>query len=286
MEDAPNEATGDSASDAPEDSFLWHIADGYVERIENELGSRWRAWVLDMAHVEMYEVLGGLMARQTTLASHLAFAPSIWNGHIAPIILRAMTDVYITFAWIWKKPVERSRMYIYYGLGQEKLQLEHLKAQIERSGGDPAKSEVVQVFEAWLNAQRFTFLTEVNVGSWSGTDTRRMAEEAGCIELYRFAYAPFSQATHSMWPHVLRYNLRHCTNPLHRLHRVPGEADVGLDADYLYRAAKYVKKMFDLFDRATGVRVDAPSGFRFLVEQFDATEESNDDVSFEDEKAE
>jgi hypothetical protein len=247
--------------------MLAGIVTEYVDRIHEELAARWYAWKLDLARTEVHEVIGGLMARQVTLASQLAEAPPIWNGHIAPLVLRSMTDVYITFAWIWLSPLERSRQFILYGLGQEKLHLEHLKADVERKSGDPSTDPMVTALERWLNAQRFTFLTEVNVGSWSGTDTRKMAEEADCLDLYRFAYAPFSQATHSMWPHLLKYNLTHCTNPLHRYHRVPAQAEMGVDPDYLYRAAKYVRKTFRLFDKQTGVSVDIAPAFDSLVER-------------------
>jgi hypothetical protein len=42
---------------------------------------------------------------------------------MAPIILRAMVDLYITLSWIFKDPLERSKKYIAYGLGQEKLEI-------------------------------------------------------------------------------------------------------------------------------------------------------------------
>ncbi|MGI8653640.1 MAG: DUF5677 domain-containing protein [Pyrinomonadaceae bacterium] len=120
--------------------------------------------------------------------------------------------------------------------------------------------------EAWLDSQRFSFLTEVNVGSWSGLDARTMAQQANCVDLYNYAYSPFSTATHNMWNHVARYNLTFCDNPLHRYHRVPVIASVPPDIDYVYRAAKYVNKAFRLFDEKMGVKINGESAFNLFLE--------------------
>jgi hypothetical protein len=238
----------------------------YVEMLKAELHTRWEKWPLDLSKREMYEVVGALMARQATLATQLAVSPSIWNGHVAPLILRSMTDNYINLAWIFGDPLDRSRKFMLHGLGQEKLQLEHQKARLTREGKDADNDPLIKEWESWLNTQRYTFLTEVNIGSWSGIDTRKMAEEADCIDLYNYAYTSFSTATHNMWNHVAKYNLVPCSSALHRHHRIPVILDVTPDLDYVYRAAKYVKKVFRLFDEKTGISVEVPSAFNTFVQ--------------------
>ena len=69
-----------------------------------------------------------------------------------------------------------------------------------------------------------------------------------------------------MWTHIADYNLRRCRNPLHQFHRVPEDSNLESDIDYVYRAAKYVAKTFDLFDRETGVTVETPSSLDSFVE--------------------
>jgi len=238
----------------------------YVEAVKNELHTRWMKWPLDLSRREMYEVIGALMARQVTLAIQLAISPSIWNGHVAPLILRSMTDNYINLAWIFGDPLDRSRKFMLHGLGQEKLVLEHQKARLTKEGKDAENDPLIKEWEEWLNTQRYTFLTEVNIGSWSGIDTRKMAEEAGCIDLYNYAYTPFSAATHNMWNHVAKYNLARCPNVLHRHHRIPVILAITPELDYVYRAAKYVWKAFRLFDEKTSIRVDTSSAFNILVQ--------------------
>jgi hypothetical protein len=261
------------------------IIDNYIRMARTELYERWKKWPLDLANREIYEVIGALLARQVTLATQLAGAPSIWNGHIAPLILRTMTETYITLAWIFGDSLDRSRKFILYGLGQEKLAIEHRKAQIEAAGDDVDKDSLIKHQEAWLNSQRFAFLTEVNIGSWSGIDTRKMAEEAGCLDLYRFAYTPFSAATHSMWHHVSRYNLVICPNPLHGYHGIPIDPPMEVDVDYFYRAAKYVEKAFKLFDEKTGIKPGVPSAFDKLVRDLDRFLERFSEVNSRDLRA-
>jgi hypothetical protein len=236
----------------------------YVEAIRAQLAAEWRAWRLDLTKPEMHEVVAALLARQVTLATQLASSPGMWNEHVAPVILRAMADVHITLAWILKDPLERSRKFILYGLGQQKLLLEHRKAQLATDGRDVGNDPIVQATEAWINAQRFEFLTEVNVGSWSEITVREMAEEAGCLDFYRYVYTPFSGAGHSMWNHVSRYNLQVCQNPLHRYHKTPIDPDLAPDPEYLYLAAKYAEKSFDLFDVTFSIQPEDQSAFDAL----------------------
>jgi hypothetical protein len=124
-------------------------------------------------------------------------SPSSWNGHIAPLLLRAMADVYINFAWVLCDPGDRAKKFILYGLGQAKLELEHRRADLASREAKVGELERIQIQEDWINKQRATFLTDVNVGSWSGISTRTMADEAGCIDFYNYVYTPFSACTHS-----------------------------------------------------------------------------------------
>lgn len=240
---------------------LESIVDEYRNSVRHELHDRMMRWTPDLSCAESHEVVGSLLARIVTLATQLANAPQMWNGHIAPVLLRTIVDAHITLAWILVDPTDRSRKFILYGLGQEKLCLEHLRNQMQLN--DP----LLENADAWLASQRYPFLTEVNLGSWSGIDTRRMAEQADCLDLHRHAYIPFSAAVHSMWNHVGKYNLSICENPLHRYHGIPDDPDIPIDPDYLYRAAKYVAESFSLFDSKTSVQSSTPSAFTHLVER-------------------
>lgn len=235
----------------------------------SELEYRWENWNKDLSRNEIHEVVGALLARQTTLAIEIAGSPSIWNAHVAPVLLRCMIDCYINIAWILREPLERSRKFIEYGLGQLKLQLEHRRKQLEQDGRDPEKDPLVQAHENWIKGQKFEFLLEVDVGNWSGMDVRRMADEAGCLDFYRYSYMPFSAAVHNTWHHVGRLNLEECGNPLHKYHGVPSVRSLPVDSDYMMNAAKYLAKTFRLFDDFAGVSPPRESAFEKVQTAFE-----------------
>ncbi len=241
----------------------------YARAAESELTERWKNWKLDLTYREMYEVIGALLARQVTLATSLALSPENWNQHVAPLLLRSMADNYITLAWIFCEPIERSRKFLYYGLGQEKLQIEHLKKRLAEISISEDDYPEVKYREDWIDRQKYRFLTEVNLGSWSGIDTRRMAEEANCVDFYNYSFQPFTSAVHNMWNHVAKWNLVYCPNPLHRYHGMPAMRRLHPSIDFVLEGASYLDKAFLLFDEKTSNVTKYPSAFDALKHDLD-----------------
>lgn len=251
--------------DAPEEEIdLESVVAGYEEGVDHELADRLEAWPPDFGHIQVHEVIGGMLARQATLAKEIANSPLLWNGHSAPILLRAMADVYINIAWLLLDPAERCLKFISFGLGQSKLELEHRRAEIGDRDPTAEEAAMIEACERWIDTQRASFLLDVDLGKWSNLTVRQMAEEAGCIDFYNFVYTPFSACAHSMWHHVSRYNLVKCRNPLHRYHRRPISPASTPDVYYLLLAAKYWAKTLDFFDAHTGIHVACPSAYDAL----------------------
>lgn len=243
---------------------------GYCDAVRAGLRERWNRYRPEIYNNETSEAIGGLAARQATLAIEIATNPGIWNGHVAPLILRCMTDTHITLAWILGAPLERSKEYIRFGLGQEKLFLEYLENEADQAPADELDERIekmIEVRKSWLNSQLMEWAIEVNVGSWSGKSTRDMAIEAGYESLYKFAYVPFSGPAHSMWQHVGVYNMVHCENPLHKNHRIPVMPDLKIDPDYLYRSAKYVSRTYDLLSEKLNLQCDVPLPVAFFIDK-------------------
>ena len=231
------------------------VIENFVEHVSAQVHNRWAVWAMGHEQRLVHEVVGGLLARQATLATELALSPYVWNHHSAPLFLRAMVENCITIAWILLSPDERSKQFVAYGLGQEVLLLEQAKAGLGQDEVDPERESMIEAWEHWLNSQRFTFLTEVNVGNW-GPTLRQMAEEAGLLELHRNDYARWSSTTHNMWHHVVRFNLQECTNPLHGRHRIASIPRQQPEPEFLLRAAEYVDIAIRSFDEATDTSVD------------------------------
>ena len=237
----------------------------YIDMVREELREHWKSWPANMAANRVHEVVGALIARQVSLATRLVQSPGIWNPHVGPLVLRVMVDNHINLAWILAQPEDRARKFVEHGLGQEKLIIEHRKATIRESGGDPDTDERIKADEAWIDSQKFGFLTEVNIGGWSGLDTRKMAEEVGLLEMHRRDYTTLSCPVHNMWNHLGRYNVERCKNPLHGLHKVPCDStQFDMDINYPLGAASYVESSFELFRDKTGVTCPAPSAFFYL----------------------
>ena len=243
------------------------VADAFVRDIETECRERLTRWKTDFARLELHEVVGALVVRQVILAKHLAQSASLWNWDVAPLFMRPMTEVYLNLAWILADPDARAHAFVLHGLGQAKLRVEHLKTAQENASEENKRraAETIDELERWIDSQQYRFLTDVNLGNWSETNLRKMAEEVGELSFYNYCYAPYSAGVHSMWHHIGIYNLEQCMNPLHRFHRVPAIAELGADVHFLYLAGKYLRMVFQVFDRFTGLKVESPSAFGALL---------------------
>lgn len=219
-----------------------------VEHAMSRLEDLWNSWDINADEVEIHEVIGALLARQISLAKSFADNPQLWNNDLAPLFLRAMTENYITLHWILHDPLDRSRKFIEYGIGNEKLQVEKRSAILEEQGKDPSADKIIQSQNQWINFHRYTFLTTVDVGSWSGISVRQMAIDSGCKDFYDLVYDPFSNCTHSSWNHIGKYNVQISENPLHKFLRVPFVHPGEISSFYATLSIKYLSMVFDSFE--------------------------------------
>jgi hypothetical protein len=229
--------------------FLTETLEESIDLAGQEFHERISAWDIDIFEKETNEVVGGLLARQVSLATNVASSPSMWNAHILPIILRCMADVYITFCWIAQDMKPRSRQFMEYGLGQEKLAIEKYREVLSEEGApDPDAQQLLAAREQMLDAERLRFLLPVNLGSWSEMNMRDMAIEVGEKKFYDLVFTQFSAPVHSTWQHIWRMNLLPCSNPLHMGHRVPDDPILPPDLHLFMNSAKYLCKTFARFD--------------------------------------
>jgi hypothetical protein len=255
------------------------FVEGYCDNVRRNLELRWSAYTPKVRHSYGSDAIAGLLARQATLSIELARNPGIWNGNVAALLLRSMTDTHITLAWILESPNDRGREYILYGLGQEKLQIEQLKAEgseVPEEEKNSAVAELIDMREEWLHSQIAHWAIDVNLGSWSGKSTRQMAAECGCDSLYKFAYTPFSGATHSMWNHVGIYNVERCQIALHNNHYLPIIRELNPDPDFLYRSAKYVSRSFRTFSEKVSANADITLPVEFFLRNFPNNREGDE----------
>jgi len=255
----------------PEDSDgIEHLIHGYAHLANADFRLRQKSWAFDLNKINEQQTILSILARQTTLAIEIVSNPGTWNSNISPILLRAMADVHITLVWILEDPETRVQMYVKDGLGSIKLEIAHRRKEFDSLDANSKlqHEKYTESLENWLEAQQLTFLTDVNLGSWSGKNTRVMAKEANCSDFYNFVFQPFSAAVHSHWSHVGRINVEYCQNPAHNFHLLPVVPSFYPDPHWAHLAGKYLGKSLDAFDLFLGRDDLAIHSYPMLCEAF------------------
>lgn len=147
---------------------LKKLVESYEDYLVHSNYSLWESIEIESDKLEAYSVIGGLLSRQVTLSIELARSPNTWNGHSAPLFLRAMTDLCIAIGWILGDIEERSKKYIMHGLGDEKLLMELYEQEIQdypNSNNIEEMKQLVKMKSNWINSQRRDWAVEVNLGN-------------------------------------------------------------------------------------------------------------------------
>lgn len=217
----------------------------YIANSKSELEDRVVSWKISLEEEESFGVIGGLLARQCSLACSVASSLHLWNYAFGPVVLRAMAENHINLAWILEDPKERSGAFIKYGLGQAKLDLAHRRKAMELHGEDTSS---LRDEELWLSVQRLETLTAVNLGSWSGASTASMAKSTSC-ELLGIHFSVFSSAVHGSWYNISKVNGRNEIDGITgEKFLVPELPEFDAHAEFLFMAASSLDKTFQLFD--------------------------------------
>lgn len=175
------------------------LVEQYIFDISEEFETKISSWKIDMDEEEKFTVTSGLLCRQVMLCSSMASEPGFWNADLGFMIIRLMSSVLIDLAWIACAPYERSKQFILYGVGQGLVDIEHKRLFVEKGEMDDS---ALKAAEHWLTGQRKEMFIEVDLASWSGLSVSKMAEEAGCLNIYEELYSQTSMPLHSNWYHI------------------------------------------------------------------------------------
>ena len=165
-----------------------------------------------------------------------------------------------------------AQKFILYGLGQEKLQIEHLKVALDTVPAEDreALEQRIEIQQAWLNSQHYSFLQQVDVGSWSGISTREMAKEAGCLDLYNHAYTGWSHAAHGTWNHIGRFDAWPSKEALHKHIWQPANLEHGQYIDVVIQGTKYFDDLCGLIVNEFKLKMTVPRPNDWLGERLNA----------------
>jgi hypothetical protein len=193
-----------------------------------------------------HDAVFGLVLYTMNLAAllHQGGADQRVEGRLA---IRTLTEAYVTLAYlvavdqptVWAK-------FRSYGSGQAKLaflklyDLDHedLPAYVTR-----------EELERLANEDMWQEFAEVELGSWSGLDLRKMSEAAGIKDIYDKYYGWPSGYVHAQWGAVRDTVFDLCLNPLNRFHRIPASPRCEMES-VAPDAAKLVNMMLDLLGKA------------------------------------
>ncbi len=215
------------------------------------------AFPSDLAAPRRPEVLLGLLQRQAEMASDLAALPFLSTFPWGEMALRAMCETLIRLSWFAKRDsADDYDWFVDYGLGQEKLHIEHLKRLLEENPERPDHSFVETEIKdrgRWLDVQRYGFLQAVDVGSGTNDkDLRKMAEDAGCADERALIFQPFSAVVHGHWNCLERENLVPCGSPLHGVHRLPAASPRPLRPEMTASAVRMYADCYEIVARVAG----------------------------------
>jgi len=228
---------------------IFEFGEQFENMAQMEFKNMWNDARVDLANPTRHDVIIGLLARNLQLVCDVVQNPGLWIMPISAIIVRCMIETQIRLAWLIKCGNDTDfKDYIEYGLGQEKLYVEHLKRlSVEDRLDKKQIIEDIEGREKWISAQRSTFLLAVDIGGGNkGKDLRVMADEAGILDMHRLGYSPLSSAVHGHWNTIAGLNLTPCLNPLHGRHWLPALPKRPISLSFLFDAVNCYSECFEL----------------------------------------
>ncbi len=214
------------------------ILSRYEDGARTEFYKLVETWPEELSEKPVPRVLGALVARQTTLALSLVSYHSLWNHHLAPLILRSLLENWLKIEWLIRDPVRHA-------CGIAKADLTGAKTKVQRIAAkkNPGTKERAEEIVDLLTTEEQMFQSEQKTII---VDPRTMANKAGgeALIAYRRHHVLFSSCVHSSWNHIARFNLTIDPNPLHRYPFIPMWKEIVADLNFPLLAAEYCDKAF------------------------------------------
>lgn len=265
----PKEEHESDAPDTVEIKQILKAGTDFQNKAITELDNLWKQSNIDYSKVKRVGIIGGLLSRNLQFACDITQNPLLWSAPIGPILLRCMAETEIRLKWLIKCGNEEDfKEYIEFGLGQEKLLIEHQKriAKDDRPDRESILKQVEQR-EAWLNSQLYTVLIPVDIGSGTqGKDLRDLADQVDLLDLHRLVFSPLSSYVHGQWNAIARLNLLRCINPLHAEHFIPVLSEKIIYYSIAIEAMNFYNHTFRLAsEELLGKQMDSIAGASYLV---------------------
>lgn len=248
---------------------LFESINEYFNDIQKEVIDRWNMWEISMENKQLFEVIGGLLARQVAITTYFLQSSTNWNSDFAPIILRVLSENYLTTSFILHSDsLEKAKKYVDYGLGREKLHLEKLKQDAKSQGKFEEMESVFKDSEEYWSQFKYTHFQDINLALWTNKNMREICEELDEKDFYNLV-DPMNDAVHGTFNHLIKYNLKQSDNPLHQSVLVPAIEMPKPNIEFAERAAILLDKTFEKVDVFFPLKAEINSSARKLVESID-----------------
>lgn len=160
------------------------------------------------------------------------------KGILGRLALRTILESHINLRYLLNKGDEELwKKWRTYGAGQAKLNALRFDELM-----DAPKYINTQTIEGIAGEDLWEEFININLGSWSGADLRKMSEKAGVKPAYDKYYSWTSGYSHITWGAIRETSFETCGNPLHRLHRYPKKSSL---PDILHDAAGLVNEILE-----------------------------------------
>ena len=167
----------------------------------------------------------------------------IGTGILGRLGLRTILEAHISLRYLLHKDdTELWKKWRAYGAGQAKLNALRFDELM-----DPPKHINQSTIEAIAGEDLWEEFLNIELGSWSGLDLRKISEKAGVKDAYDAHYSWTSGYSHGTWGAVRESCFETCGNPLHRLHRYPKQQSL---PDTISDACLLVNAILDDLDKS------------------------------------
>jgi hypothetical protein len=175
------------------------------------------------------EILLALVARIYRVTIQIVSFFANWTEDISETYLRMVVESYIYYQWLVKKGTAADFEKFYeHGLGQQKLQSEHLNRFLQSAGLTEKEAREQNAGLDFLRKHKMPEFILVNVGNPLGKNLNDIAKEVdevspelACKNLYSLIFSPASSAVHGMYDSLEKFYMKQCVNPFHGGHKIP-----------------------------------------------------------------